>query len=170
MKILLSLFIPVWLLAAGTSSVEDVLQSIYPDLTRVEKKSAIIPKDVARAVQEQARTKLTSRLVRYYRIYHGDEMDLAIVMTQKVRTKRMAALYIIEKGHIKHIEMLAFSEPPEYKPSPNWLGQFREKRLSPSLNVGEALAAKSGATLSANAVTKGARIALALYPYLLKEK
>jgi len=150
--------------------VDAIIASIYPNVTKIEKKSALITKKELALIQKQAKTKIRSKLIRYYLIYHDGKTDIAIVSTQKVRTKKAAILYFIQDGAIAHIEILAFGEPPEFIPSKKWLEQFSGKNASSKLRVGEDIAAKSGATLSAKSVTNGAKTALAIYEVKFKKQ
>ena len=82
----------------------------------------------------------------------------------------MATLYLIENaGQIKSTEVLAFYEPPEYEPSDRWLKQFRGKNLQQRLTIGSDLTNITGATLSAEEVSRGARFAVRLFKMKQKE-
>lgn len=168
--ILLMLFSFTVLQAAQRVDVDEIIASLYPDVTKIEKRSDIITKKELPQIQKKAKTPIKSKLVRYYLIHHNGKTDVAIVSSQKVRTKKAAILYFIENGKIAHIEILAFGEPPEFIPSKKWLKQFDGKSADAKLTVGEDIAAKSGATLSAKSVTKGARIALAIYEVKFKKR
>ncbi len=139
----------------------DAIVALYLD-ANVQKKSLLLTKKQLQSIEKKAKTKLKSKIVRYYTIKTPTTRAVAIVMVQKVRTKKAAILYIIEDGAIKDIEIIAFSEPPEYIPPKSWQQQFYNKSLHDNLQVGETISASSGATLSARAVTKGARAALAI--------
>ncbi len=158
------------LYAAQRVDIEAIIKSLYPDVTKIEKKSTIITKSELAEIQKKAKTKIRSKLVRYYLIHHGNKTDIAIVSSQKVRTKKAAVLYFLEDGKIIHIEILAFGEPPEFLPTDKWLTQFYGKTEKSKLIVGEDIAAKSGATLSAKSITNGAKTVLAIYEVKFKKK
>ncbi len=168
--VLLILFSFGMIQAAQRVDVETILKSLYPDATKIEKRSDIITQQELARIQEKAKTRIKSRLIRYYLIHHGGKTDVAIVSSQKVRTKKSAILYLIENGKIVHVEILAFGEPPEFIPSQKLLQQFHGKTVNSKLRIGEDIAAKSGATLSAKSVTNGAKIALAIYEVKFKKR
>ena len=156
--------------ASQRIDVDTLIKSLYPDTTKIEKRSDIITKKELALIQKKAKTRLRSKLIRYYLFHHGGTTDVAVVSSQKVRTKKAAILYFIHDGKISHIEILAFGEPPEFVPSDKWLEQFNDKTTNSKLTVGEDIAAKSGATLSAKSVTNGARTVLAIYEVKLKKQ
>ena len=53
--------------------------------------------------------------------------------------------------------MLAFLEPPEYRPPERWLAQLDGKGPADRLTVGQDLAPISGATLSARGIAEESR-------------
>jgi hypothetical protein len=68
---------------------------------------------------------------------------------------------------VARVEVLAFFEPPDYRPAPRWLARFTGRRQDVRLAPGAAVPALSGATLTARAVTESARLALAWHELLL---
>jgi hypothetical protein len=81
-----------------------------------------------------------------------------VVQSHVVRTKRETLLVAFEPdGRIRRIAVIAFLEPPEYKPSDRWLSQFAGKGTSDRLAVGDDLAPISGSTLSARGVAEQSR-------------
>ncbi len=149
--------------------VKAIIRAVYPDTTKIETKSGIITKKELPLIQKKAKANIKSKLYRYFIIHHSGKTAIAIVSSQKVRTKKAAILYFIENGSIHHTEILAFGEPPEFLPSKKWLKQFDGKSIASILRVGEDIAAKSGATLSAKSVTNGAKTVLAIYEVKLKQ-
>ncbi len=165
MKYLVIIALWFTLLEAKKSvDIESVIRAVYPDAAKIEKKSSLISNSELKKIEHLAQTKLKSKLIRYYVIHRSNgKREFAIVSIQKMRTKKAAILYMIENGVIRHVEILAFGEPQEFKPTKKWLEQFENKDIKSSLKVGDGIAAKSGATLSAKGVASGAKIALAIY-------
>ena len=86
-----------------------------------------------------------------------------------MRTKKATVLYVFDKaGKLKFTEIMAFGEPPEFKPNQQWMGQFRNKTSSAALTMGKDIPTISGSTLSARGISEGARIARAVYETVLK--
>jgi Na+-translocating ferredoxin:NAD+ oxidoreductase RnfG subunit len=66
-------------------------------------------------------------------------------------------------GRIQRIEILKFSEPPEYRAPDGWLSLFRGRGLEEGVSLKGAIVNMTGATLTSRAVTRAARRALALH-------
>lgn len=102
-----------------------------------------------------------------YRIYVAKNdakiLGYGVLMSKKVRTKTAISLYLIGiDGKIKSIEIVAFNEPIEYLPTKTWLNVFDQKSSANTLKLNRDIPTTTGATLSARAITDGARAALAL--------
>ncbi|WP_457594382.1 FMN-binding protein [Hydrogenimonas sp.] len=151
-------------LEAKKVDLEAMLRSGYGDSVRIERKSLLLTRAEAVDVQKAARMRLSSRIVRLYLVKRDNKtLRCGVVLSRKVRTKKAAVLYLITpEGRIDRIEILAFAEPPEFKPSGRWLALFDGKSLAEPLRSGEDIPAISGATLSARNVADGARLALAI--------
>jgi len=108
--------------------------------------------------------KIDSKLHRIYLAKNGEKtVGYGVLMNQKVRTKTAIALYLIGLDKkIKSIEIVAFNEPMEYLPSATWLNVFDNKSSANTLKLNQDIPTTTGATLSARAITDGARAALAL--------
>jgi len=115
---------------------------------------------LSKASQQKIDTKL-------YRIYvaksDAKTVGYGVLMSKKVRTKTAIALYLIDMNEkIKSIEIVAFNEPIEYLPTATWLNVFDQKSSANTLKLNQDIPTTTGATLSARAITDGARAALAL--------
>ena len=108
--------------------------------------------------------KINTKLHRIYLAKNGEKtVGYGVLMNQKVRTKSAIALYLITLDNkIKSIEVVAFNEPLEYLPSATWLNVFDNKSIANTLKLNQDIPTTTGATLSARAITDGAREALAL--------
>ncbi|MDP3265960.1 MAG: FMN-binding protein [Sulfuricurvum sp.] len=107
---------------------------------------------------------IDSKLYRVYVAKNGDKTaGYGVLMNKKVRTKTAVALYLIgTDSKIKSIEIVAFNEPMEYLPTATWLNVFDNKNAANTLKLNQDIPTTTGATLSARAITDGARAALAL--------
>ncbi|MDD5211100.1 MAG: FMN-binding protein [Sulfuricurvum sp.] len=107
---------------------------------------------------------IDSKLYRIYVAKNGDKTaGYGVLMNKKVRTKTAVALYLIGTDtKIKSIEIVAFNEPMEYLPTATWLNVFDQKSSANTLKLNQDIPTTTGATLSARAITDGARAALAL--------
>jgi hypothetical protein len=113
---------------------------------------------------KSAQQPIDSKLYRIYVAKNGDKTaGYGVLMNKKVRTKTAVALYLIGMdSKIKSIEIVAFNEPMEYLPTATWLNVFDNKNATNTLKLNQDIPTTTGATLSARAITDGARAALAL--------
>ncbi|MGA9046148.1 FMN-binding protein [Sulfuricurvum sp.] len=125
----------------------------------------IILNDLQVAQLSKASTqKIDTRLYRIYSAKNGTQtLGYGVLVNKKVRTKTAIALYLIGvDGKIKSIEIVAFNEPLEYLPTKKWLDVFDNKNSASTLKLNQDIPTTTGATLSARAISDGARAALAL--------
>lgn len=152
------------LFAKDTISIEKILQSNYDTNITVEKKSLILTKEEAKAIQKKAKAKLYSKIIRYYEVKkENDTIGHAILLKQRIRTKNAAILYMVDSNNtMVAIEIISFKEPSEYKPNSTWKEIFVGKTSEDVLVAGKDIATISGATLSARAIANAARVSLAI--------
>jgi hypothetical protein len=152
-------------------SREEALALAFPDADRIASETVVLEDEQARRVEEFSRAELESRLVRIYRGFRGDELlGYAFIDVHNVRTLPEAFLVVLNPGgDVRSLRLLAFHEPQEYMPPERWYAQFEHKSLKESLRLGGDVHGIVGATLSAQATTRGVRRALALYEVLLRD-
>ena len=144
-----------------------MLRSTFPDALHFEAVDLLLTDQMAKQLEELARSCIGERMVTFYvargagspdRFQGGPVLGYAVLQSHVVRTKRETLLLAFEPdGRIRRIVVLSFLEPPEYKPSERWLGQFAGKTAADRLAVGDDLAPISGATLSARGVAEQSR-------------
>lgn len=164
-KCLLVIFILLDTLYADKSNaLEMAFESTFGKDIMIDEKVLILGAKDKQRLQAKASAKIDMTKVRFYTVNREKSaVGYGVLMVQTIRTKKAAILYLIEKdGTIKSIEILLFKEPSEYKPSKSWQSLFAGKTLGDNLVAGDGLPTISGATLSAKAVSKAARIALAI--------
>lgn len=130
----------------------------------VETRNTILSDAQVAELSKLSMQKIDSKLHRIYLAKNGEKtVGYGVLMNQKVRTKTAIALYLIGMdSKIKSIEIVAFNEPIEYLPSATWLNVFDNKSSANTLKLNQDIPTTTGATLSARAITDGARAALAL--------
>lgn len=136
----------------------------FPD-ARIERRAFVLTGEQARAVQARAQVKVGSKLVAAYAAWRGDTLvGTAFFDTRTMRTMPAVIMVVVRPDiTVERVDILAFHEPPDYRPPARWLGTFASRRLGDGLWPQRDLRNLSGATLSARAVTEGVRLALALY-------
>jgi len=151
-------------------SRDEALKLAFPDAERVEPKDFLLTAAQRAEIERQARSTLDSDLVTVY-VGHrgGGRSGYAIFDTHVVRTLPETFLVVLSPaGAVVATHLLAFYEPAEYAPPPQWLTQFDGATATDELRVGRGIAGITGSTLTAEAVTAGIRRALAIYAVLLK--
>jgi Na+-translocating ferredoxin:NAD+ oxidoreductase RnfG subunit len=94
----------------------------------------------------------------------GATVGVAYFDAHRVRTLEEVLMVVVQPDdRIGRIEVLRFSEPPEYRPLEPWMAQFQGKELTPTLSLKRDIAMMTGATLTSNAVTRAVRRVLALH-------
>jgi hypothetical protein len=160
--VLIALAVAAPLSAQGISR-DEALASVYPA-------AQIRPEQVflTAAQREQARMRggvdVPSALIaRYIATMDGRVVGRAYVDTHTVRTKNESLLVSLdEHGALKRIDVTAFLEPSEYRPSEAWLGQYRNRQLDEDLGINRAIRPIAGATLTARAANTAVRRVLAI--------
>lgn len=152
------------------SSPIDVMQAYFGTTSSIEKKNILLSTKEAQEIQTKAKVKLQSKIFRTYSAkVDGKLVGYGIMVSKMIRSKNGVVLYIISSKDdtLKAIEVIAFNEPLEYLPSPQWKAQFEEKKTDTHLHLSQEIHTITGATLSARAITDGSRLAFALYNTLL---
>ncbi len=143
----------------------DVLKSLFPENSTVERKVVFLTDDQTKTIEKLAKAKLESKLVTYYIWTRRDSvLGYAFFETNVVRTKpETFVVGLNPDGSVKSIEILAFYEPLDYLPTSRWLKLFNKKILNDGLWPKRDIHNITGATLTAQAITQGVRKILAIY-------
>jgi hypothetical protein len=144
---------------APASGKPDPLRAAFPDAERFDATDVLLSDEMAKRLDDLAHSKIPERMVTFYAARKGDAVQgYAVLQSHVVRTKRETLMLAFEPdGRIRRIVVVSFLEPPEYRPSDRWLGQFSGKGTSDRLAVGDDLAPISGSTLSARGVAEQSR-------------
>ncbi len=145
--------------ADAPPGVDGLVRKVFPAADRIESTDVILTDEMAKRLDELARSRIQERLVTFYTARKGNEtLGHAVLQSHVVRTKRETLLVAFEPdGRIRRILVVSFLEPPEYRPSDRWLAQFEGKGTGDRLWVGDDVAPISGATLSARGVSEQSR-------------
>jgi len=173
-KLFLILFFGVLLsqssMAKNNASIDKVIKSSFSNVTNIESKNLILTKAQHAKIQAGAKAPVRTKIYRYYVIKSSSNtVGHGVLVTRKMRTKKATVLYAFDlNGKLKFTEIMAFAEPPEFKPNKQWMAQFQNKNSSAKLTMGKDIPTISGSTLSARGISEGARIARAIYQTVLK--
>jgi hypothetical protein len=138
---------------------EATVRELFPGADRVTVKDLLLTDELAKRIERLARARVKERLVTFYTAHRADEVvGHAVIHSHVVRTKRETlALGFEPDGRIRKITVLAFHEPPEYRPSDRWLARFEGKGTDDRLAVGHDIPNITGATLTARGVSEESR-------------
>lgn len=142
---------------------EEVLSQVYPG-------ASFRPERVfLTAIQQDAAAKVSGEeipsalIARYVAEKAGVVVGRAYVDTHIVRTKKESLLICLTPGgQVMRVEVTAFLEPPEYRASEPWYGQFTDRALTEDLRLQRSIRPIAGATLTAMAATRAVRRILAI--------
>lgn len=143
----------------------EALALAFPPGTAVERRTAYLTEDERLRAQAAARAKVESGVWTYYvgRSSAGPQ-GYAYFETHVVRTMTETVMAVVEPGgRLRSVELLAFAEPDDYRPTPRWLGQFEGRGEGGELFVGRALRNMTGATLTSHALSDSVRRVLAVH-------
>ena len=151
---------------------ERALKALFPG-AEVEVRNIVITKDQRDRIEKIAKVPLETRLISVYLVKkEGKVIAYGYVDVHRVRTHNESVLFVINpKGEIELVEVLSFNEPLEYMADENWLNLFKGKSLDRNaLRLRRDIPNMTGATLTARAITKAARRALAVWKVLFEGK
>jgi electron transport complex protein RnfG len=145
------------------ASREEVLKRVYPSTTIQSERQFLTEDQMKRAAAISGVDVPTALIARYVASAGGKIVGRAYVDTHVVRTKNESLLICLdESGKVKRVEVTAFLEPPEFRGNDAWYGQFRDRTLTPDLNLNRAIRPIAGATLTGTATTRAVRRVLAI--------
>ena len=135
------------------------LRQLFPQADAFTARDVLLTELQAQRLAELSRARVDQRLVTFYAATRGEQVvGYAVLHTHRVRTKPETLAVAFEPdGRLKQIEVVAFLEPPEYRPPARWLAQLKGKSASDRLAVGDDLQPISGATLSTRGIAEQAR-------------
>ncbi len=153
--------------AAQALRQEDALHAAFPDADRVERRTAYLEDaQLARAALLAGRdVEVESGVVTYYvAIEGGAPVGAAYFDAHRVRTLPEVLMIVVgTDDRIRHVAVVKFSEPPEYRPPDGWLAQLLGRVLDAELSQRRGIDGITGATLTTRAVTGASRRILALH-------
>ena len=119
--------------------------------------------------------KAPHKIIHTYKAHKGkDLVAIGYIDAHVVRTKKQILLVIVDvagknAGKVRRLEVLAFTEPRQYRPSGHFYAQFRGLGLSRDLREGRQIKRVTGATMTTRATTAAVRRVLATHGLLNKQ-
>ncbi len=146
---------------------EEALASVFPG-AEFKAERIFLTEQQRKEAANLAGTEVPSALIaRYLALKEGHIIGYAYVDTHIVRTKKESLLISLdEKGRVKRVEVIVFTEPREYQAPPEWYKQYQGKSLDEELNLHRAIRPLAGATLTSIAANQAVRRVLAIHQIL----
>lgn len=146
---------------------EEALAAAFPAPAVVERRTAFLTDaQLADARRRAGRdVEVDQTVVSYYVARHGDRpVGVAYFDAHRVRTLAEVVMIVVTPdGRVARVDVLKFMEPPEYRAPEGWIRQFEGRRLNDDLSMRGEILNITGATLTARAMTRAVRRALALH-------
>lgn len=146
---------------------DEALRLAFPPPAQIERRTAFLTEAQVREIRSLAGdgAEASERVVSYYvGLRDGTALGVAYFDVHRVRTLPEVLMIVVSpEARIERIEILRFSEPPEYRAPRDWLKQFAGSPLDEDLALQRRIVNITGATLTARAVTRAARRVLALH-------
>ena len=153
--------------AVGQITQEQALDLAFGPAAEVERRTAYLDDAQLEEAQRLAGplSEVDQGIVTYYvGMQAGRPAGVAYFDAHRVRTLQEVLMVVVDlDGTVVRVETVSFREPPEYEAPEGWLEQFVGRELGPGLSTRGDIAPMTGATLTANAVTRAVRRVLALH-------
>lgn len=145
----------------------EALKLAFPGATAIERRTAYLGEQDLAAARARAGTgtEVGKGVITYYVGRRGAEaLGVAYFDAHRVRTLPEVVMIVVSpRATVERVEILKFSEPPEYRAPEGWLEQFYGEPLSERLSLKRGIVGMTGATLTSGAVTDAVRRVLALH-------
>lgn len=164
------------MLAAGTPQCgraqvrltqDEALRLAFPPPAVIERRTAFLTEAQVETVRRLAGDDVDARqrvVTHYVATTDGVPLGVAYFDVHRVRTLDEVLMIVVSpQAQVERIEVLRFSEPPEYEAPPGWLSQFEGRSLRDGLSLKGVVIGMTGATLTSRAVTLAVRRTLALH-------
>ena len=154
--------------AQGVITQQEALELAVPGANWQRHTAYLGDEDLAAIGRQSNGVEVEQRVIPYYVAHRDGRMThVAYFDAHMVRTLPEVVMVVVaENGTVDRIEILKFSEPPEYRAPGGWLAQFEGHRLDEDLSLKGEIVGMTGATLTSRAVTGAVRRLLAVHGYL----
>lgn len=154
--------------AAALLTRDQALALAFPGGTR-RPMSWVLTDVQAKRLEQRAKVKVRSKLLAATAGFRGDSLlGVAFFDSRTVRTMPGVFMIVITPDTtVARVDVVAFHEPPDYRPPARWLGLFARRKLNDGLWPRRDIRHLSGATLSVRAITESVRLALASYEQIV---
>lgn len=149
---------------------QEALRLAFPEPAVIERRTAYLSEiEIERAARLAGPgVDVDVAVLPHYVGAQDDEvLGVAYFDAHRVRTLPEVLMIVVSpEGTVERIEVLKFSEPPEYRPPEGWLAQFDGETLSDHVSLKAGIVNMTGASLTSQAITDAVRRVLALHEVL----
>ena len=157
--ILIIWFLPVLISAKDLKSqAEDQIFSVLGKDINLEFEKHEIPKELRKEIEQRAKQKFMKSFVYLWQIEdNNSNSNYAVLDVIRGKSAIITVLTIFEKtGNVHSVHILKYKgEYGRAVTNEKWLSQFKGKNIESDLTIGSGIDAVSGATISANSISRG---------------
>lgn len=154
-------------IAQVSMTQQEALELAFPPPLEVQRRTAFLSEEELERARLLAgeEVEIDQRVVTHYLAMNGESpVGVAYFDAHQVRTLPEVLMIVVSpEARIERIEVLRFSEPPEYRASEKWIEQFYGEALTDELSSKGSIVNMTGATLTSRAVIHASRRVLALH-------
>ena len=139
----------------------------FPDPASIERRTAYLSEDEIERANELAGPGVdvdAAVVTHYVGRLDNEAIGVAYFDAHRVRTLPEVLMIVVSpRGTVERIEILKFSEPPEYRAPDGWLAQFGDMALTDDVSLKAGIVNMTGASLTSQVATDAVRRVLALH-------
>jgi hypothetical protein len=151
-------------------SKDEAFELAFGTGAEIENRPVFLTDEQVAAIEKAAQVKLDSKLYTFYVGKKGHQtLGYAAIEAHTVRTQPETLLVVLAPdGRLVRSEILAFHEPPEYKPPERWFARLYG-RPAEEFHLDHGVDGISGATLSCRAALDSIRKVMAVFKIALPQ-
>ncbi|MDA0312779.1 MAG: FMN-binding protein [Gemmatimonadetes bacterium] len=144
---------------------DEALALAFPEASGFERRTAFLTAEQARRVEERTGSEPDGMIVTYY-LAMQEETPIGVAYFDVHRVRTLNEVLMVALGsddRIVRVEVVAFSEPPDYKSPEGWLALFMGRGWEDDLSMKGDVPNMTGATLTTRAAKGAVGRVLALH-------
>lgn len=143
-------------------SPEEAMKTAFPKATKIQRENVLLtPQEYSDLVRE-THLSFGERVFTFYKALNKESLvGFGGIYSHRIRSKDATILFaILPNGQLHLTEIIAFYEPPEYKPSEKWLDQLKKWVDKSEESTFSDVPLIAGATLTSQSLVRSSRIVL----------
>ena len=159
--------------AGGRKSPYDrFLPVFFNDTTAVKKHRIYLKKQELEHLQQKVSARFKSPVISYYVSQQTDSSAVYLFFVNEIIRTQPAVIGVLldQSGTVKDVKILAFYEPPDYRPPQNWLEIFFGKKSPAPFRLYNDIPVTTGATLTAQMFSREIRKIVYLFEQKIRDE